>query len=308
MSELFDINRGQLQKIFDSHQQNKELGFNDILKFCSSARIFPDLLTSQSIRKIVIYSSGVPIGTESSAKLNYLQFEKLLKLIAQQCFKSRKGGNDEYQLFFSHIKNSCHIRYRVDFETIAPVKKTSKSLIEKKIPKLNFEHFVGDQDSKSNAAALFRPSTTRNSKSSLFMFGDSPSKLSLLSEKLKKFHEASSPKVRNSSLSKKVPADKTFGRSLTRPSPKPPLTDRMRKNNGSSFVYSESPSPVPLKQVKDIFSKFKMQCEKTFQVKKPTKILFTDIQRMMEIREKRKMRMAQVRLSFNLWKCLTKLM
>lgn len=309
MSELFDYNRTQLQKIFDFHQQDRELGFNDVLKFCSSARVFPDLLTSQSIRKLFIHAAGAQLSSESSAKLMYPQFEKLLKIIAQQCFKSRKGAADEYQMLFQHIKNSCHIRYRVDLETILPIKKTSRSLIEKKIPKLNFEQFVAEQDSgiKTKHGIMFRPSTTRNSNISLFKFADSPSKNSLIGEKVKRMQELVSPRGRNQSLLK-IAETREMQRSLTRPSPKPPLTDRSIKkvqSRTSSIVSSPSVSPKPTQKMRELLKKFKDDTQGILGPKKTLRIMHTTIDQMLNIREKRIMRFTQLKLSFKLWQSLT---
>ncbi|OMJ76302.1 hypothetical protein SteCoe_24359 [Stentor coeruleus] len=108
MSNLFDINRVQFQKIFEVHQHKGTISYTDSLKICSSLKIFPDLLTSQEIRKIFVALSYSDNGTE---RMTFLQFESFLKILAKQAFKHHKSTSNDYGLLITHIKENSQKRY-----------------------------------------------------------------------------------------------------------------------------------------------------------------------------------------------------
>jgi hypothetical protein len=117
MSDLVDINRLQFQKIFEAHQQKGSLTYTDSLKICSSLKIFPDLLTSQEIRKTFLTLSSNENGVE---KLNFLQFESFMKILAKLAFKHCKNTSSDYGLLITHIKDYSQKRYGAVLEIQMP--------------------------------------------------------------------------------------------------------------------------------------------------------------------------------------------
>jgi hypothetical protein len=125
MSNLVDINRSQFQKIFDAHQQKDYLSYTDCLKICSSVKIFPDLLTSQEIRKIFLSLSHNENGVE---RMNFFQFESFVKIIAKQAFGHCKNTTNYYGLLITHIKDNSEKRYGTVFEVQIPKNQSSCKL------------------------------------------------------------------------------------------------------------------------------------------------------------------------------------
>ncbi|OMJ90234.1 hypothetical protein SteCoe_7435 [Stentor coeruleus] len=117
MSDLVDINRLQFQKIFDVHQQKGSIAYTDSLKICSSLKIFPDLLTSQEIRKTFLTLST---NESSVEKLNFLQFESFIKILAKLAFKQCKQTSNDYGLLITHIKEYSQKRYGAVLEIQMP--------------------------------------------------------------------------------------------------------------------------------------------------------------------------------------------
>ncbi|OMJ77736.1 hypothetical protein SteCoe_22605 [Stentor coeruleus] len=125
MSNLVDMNRGQFQKIFDAHQQKDSLSYTDCLKICSSVKIFPDLLTSQEIRKIFISLSYNENGVE---RMNFFQFESFMKIIAKQAFSHCKNTTNYYGLLITHIKDNSEKRYGTVFDIQVPKNQSSSKV------------------------------------------------------------------------------------------------------------------------------------------------------------------------------------
>ncbi|CAG9314265.1 unnamed protein product [Blepharisma stoltei] len=116
MDYLIDTNRGSLRSIFSKHStshDNPVITYNELFKFCTAVRIFPDLLSSFEIKRLVMKSSNSHGNSDKRIELSYLQFEKLLKSIANHCFTSGSDG-EKLKLLFAHIKNSCKLNYHVD--------------------------------------------------------------------------------------------------------------------------------------------------------------------------------------------------
>lgn len=113
MSNLVDINRLEFLKIFEAHQQKNILNYTDALKICTTLKIFPDLLSSQEIRKIFV----TLINNESGAeKMTFLQFESFIKIIAKQAFKGCKRRSDDCNSLLNYIRESSFLRYGTKLE------------------------------------------------------------------------------------------------------------------------------------------------------------------------------------------------
>lgn len=115
---LIDKNRSALRKIFQHHtaaSSSHLLPFSELIKFSSSVRIFPDLLSSFELKRIIARLTGKHAGQDSDLSITYLQFERLIKHIAGHCFHEPGG----LQLLISHIRNPCSLHYKVTLATDA---------------------------------------------------------------------------------------------------------------------------------------------------------------------------------------------
>lgn len=115
---LIDKNRPALRKIFQHHtaaSSSHLLPFSELIKFSSSVRIFPDLLSSFELKRIIARLTGKHAGQDSDLSITYLQFERLMKHIAGHCFHEPGG----LQLLISHIRNPCSLHYKVSLATDA---------------------------------------------------------------------------------------------------------------------------------------------------------------------------------------------
>ena len=116
MSDLFEINRANLKKIFESHQLKGLILFTDVLKICTATRIFPNLLNSKDLRALIIKVSCVASGEELNVKLGYKELEDFLRLAAETAFP-RKSNKEQYKLLLIHMRNPCYLRYNLLLET-----------------------------------------------------------------------------------------------------------------------------------------------------------------------------------------------
>lgn len=99
MSNFSNLDPLHIQKIFEVYQFKDFLSFTDSLRICASLKVFPDLLTSQDIRKIFV--SLVNAGSE---KMSYSQFEVFLKVISKQAFRHCKKKSEDCSRLISYIK------------------------------------------------------------------------------------------------------------------------------------------------------------------------------------------------------------
>lgn len=115
---LIDKNRPALRKIFQQHTSSSSshlLPFTELIKFASSVRIFPDLLSSFELKRIIARLTGKHAGQDADLAVTYLQFERLIKHIAAHCFHQADG----LQLLISHIRNPSSLHYKVALTTDA---------------------------------------------------------------------------------------------------------------------------------------------------------------------------------------------
>ena len=125
MSNLVDTNRLQFQKIFEAHQQKASLSYTDALKICSTLNLFPDLLSSQEIRKIFLTLSFSNNGSE---RMTFLQFESFLKIIAKQAFRHQKKNSNDYETLISYIKDKSFQRYGTNLDLATKGRSLTKTI------------------------------------------------------------------------------------------------------------------------------------------------------------------------------------
>lgn len=174
MSSLFDVNLTHLKRIFSCHEKEGQLKFTDLLKLCSSTRIFPDLLCAQDLHKILVDVTKDPETSSVSQYLNFALFEDFFKSVALKSFPNKTNLEQE-TLMFTHLKKTCSLRYSVDFETVLVEKKTLK-----RVPRLNIDSVKQLRNTpKSTRRTSVKPNSTKSFKSSSFLFKSSTNKQSI---------------------------------------------------------------------------------------------------------------------------------
>ena len=265
MSNLVDINRLEFKKIFEAHQHKNTLSFSDSLKICSSLKIFPDLLTSQEIKKIFVTLASA----ESGEKMTYLQFESFIKIIAKQVFpQGVKKRNDDCSRLISHIKENSSNKYGANLEI---TKKTSSNKPVKRM--------------KSSKASISTPKNAQ--KNSFFM--NKPLDQTF---KYKSPNKIAVPKI-NGISNLMSPSFKSLKSRID--SLKPALTER---RDGHTSACSTSPSPGKpglMTKISKIFNNFQVSMtnipKKNYKAQEKLKSLIKSPQNSLI-----------VRLSFNLWR------
>lgn len=292
MSNLFETNRASLKKLFGTHEKDGILKFTDLLKLCSSTRIFPDLLSSPDLHKVLVEVAQDPTTCSISQNLTYSQFEVFLHSVAAKAFPF-KPESEQDSLLFMHLKNSCSLKYSLDFE----VTNADKKLVTKKVPRLNIESSkLQRQTPKSSRRTNVKPSSTKNLKSSSFLFRTSPRKESTDKKRIAHACSILSPRIK-------------FEKSSSKPSPRPILTERNPKRLSkakSSFISSPLANSAlsKLNKIQEILGKFKQKSsierlEQSIRCKKFLNFL--------SLTEKRiKAQRLQIKLALKLWFIITK--
>ena len=233
---VFDYNQNKLKAIFDAHATDSLMNFTEVFKFCSSARIFPDLLTSQDLRSLIARCSNFN-SSDLSTKLSFSQFISFLKVASYKCFPERTS-QDSHKLLMTHMKNSCHIRYGVDLD---PNEKKNLR------PKLR----LNTTGVKTKTGINFKPVSARHSTSSRFQFSNS--KVSLINKKVQKLYAMVSPRVNQGNFSR-------FADSLSNidfSSPRPPVSERSREPLTSTSKLLSLERDHKVQKIKKLFKKFK---------------------------------------------------
>lgn len=289
MTSLFDVNKHSLRKLFNCYEKEGCLKFTDLLKLCSSTRIFPDLLSSNELHKILVDIAKDPETSTICQTITFAQFELFLKATALKAF-SDKGNSDQEKLFFTHLKHSAGNRYSIEFEVGAGSKK-----ITKKVPRLNIESAKQPTEiAKSTRRHFSNVNSTSNLKSTSFLFRNSPSKHSV--ERKTKGHCSSivTPRMVKEKESKKLKI-------------KPLLTERHVKNTTracTSLTVSSIKAPeTKIKKLSDVIQKFqKLSIETEIKhIKTQRFIKFLQI-----LHKKLSFLSIQQKLSFKIWRLITK--
>lgn len=175
--QLFEVNRGQFLKIFETHQFKGLISFTDILKICSSLKIFPDLIDSQDVQKI--FSS---VSSGNFYKITYLEFENFLKTLAVKIFGHGGDFNDSFEIFLAHIRIFALKAYGTEIRLLLN-KRRSLSKHLKSSKQLSLSNI-------KNKSAAKIPETTRNlnSKKNLLDLVN-PGIVKFKKKKLKKLKE-----------------------------------------------------------------------------------------------------------------------
>jgi hypothetical protein len=171
MTSLFDLNKLALKKLYHIHEKEGLLKFTDLLKLCSTTRVFPELLSSGDLHKILIEVAKDPETQTISQNLTFSQFEHFLRESAKKSFED-KSDSEQEKLLFNHLKSFCNLRYSVDFETSITEKRNIK-----KVPKLSIDPVkVTKEPPKTSRRSFTNLNSAGSLKSSSFLLKKNTSK------------------------------------------------------------------------------------------------------------------------------------
>ena len=280
--DLFEINRSNLKKIFESHQIRGTILFTDILKICTATRIFPNLLTSKDLRKLIIQVTAVASGDELSAKLTFEEMEEFLKEVAQHSYPARRGIFDQYRMLFLHMRNPCYLRYNIILDTEEKAKKKPE---------------ISKVSVKTTHGVYFRPSSEKS------LLSVSPYHSRIIERKMNAFNALVSPKANNTlGFSLRLQEDSSRD-SSAQPSPKIIYSDRAQENydllRSTLNRSKENISIIP--QIADTFNSFKERTQEIFKRDKK-RIGIKDLKILISTRQNEVEKQIKQRLCFNLWK------
>lgn len=173
---LFESNRSNFLKIFETHQFKGLISFTDVLKICSSLQIFPDLIDSQEIQKIF-----ASVSSGNFFKITFLEFESFIKSVAVKIFANAGDFADSFELFLAHIKSPAFKAYGTEVKALLGKRRSlSKALKSSKQLSLN---------SVKNKSAAKIPETTRNLSKKQFLDLVNPGISKFKKKKLRKIKE-----------------------------------------------------------------------------------------------------------------------
>lgn len=279
-SDLFDQNRNNLKRIFEAHQIRGSILFTDILKICTATRIFPNLLTSKDLRKLIIQVTNITSGDELSAKLSYEEMESFLRGVAEHSYPSRRGANEQYRMLFLHMRNPCYLRYNLILETDESSKAFKKNSENSKV------------SVKTTHGVLFKPFIDKSYLST------SPNRSKLYSGKSSNLNLLISPKVSNFGVSLKMPEDSSRD-SSAQPSPKVMLTERLLESSEILKASLNKSKDDLADRILETLQGFK---EKTQEIFKTNKCVPAAVSRIVKLRQKEVEKQGKIKLAFSLWK------
>lgn len=290
MSSLFDTNKISLKKLFNVHQKEGLLKFTDLLKLCSTTRIFPDLLSSTELHRILIDVAKDPDTQTISQNLTYPQFESFLKQSSSICYQN-KSEPDQEKLLFNHLKSSCNLRYSLDFDTSFTDKKPIK-----KIPKLNIEpsNYM-KTGSKSSRRSFTNLNSARSLKNSSIIPRNSPQKT------IEKPHKLHTSSIVTPSLIKQNSIPKTII--------KPLLTQRNQKIVSKTSTSLASPCAKlnlegKFEKLTQVFQRFKNR-DLDAEVCKVRSRRFVKILQI--VKRKVRLNLLMCKFSFGIWKVVSRI-
>lgn len=117
-SSLIEINRTALKDVFYKQlagKDSKTITFKDFFKFFCTLKVYPDLISSFDLKKILTSILKKKVSEERPAEITYSHFEKIFVAIADHCFPS----GESLKLLITHIKNMCYILYHCTLHTKA---------------------------------------------------------------------------------------------------------------------------------------------------------------------------------------------
>lgn len=136
------------------------LSISDFIKFCKRVRIYPDLLNSLELRKILLLVTG---RNNRKPTLTQEQFKELISTIADFCFASYNEPESRMKLLIDHISNPCILHYSID-----PSSAELKKLVKKESLPLDIEMIsITPLTSRTSTDKKRTPSTRKKPKDSL---------------------------------------------------------------------------------------------------------------------------------------------
>ncbi|CAG9316698.1 unnamed protein product [Blepharisma stoltei] len=109
---LIDVNRAKLKTIFQKHAgTDGKVSLVDFQKFCKNARLLNELIMQADIRNLFTRAANNQVL--SRAKINYEQFECIIKEIAISRFEKAGNSCDCVKMLFQHILHAVKNTYNI---------------------------------------------------------------------------------------------------------------------------------------------------------------------------------------------------
>jgi len=104
-----------LKKVFSSHltASPDKITFSEFQKFCKQTQIFPNFVSAIQVKKIVGSTQKQEEPVTSNYLISYIQFERCIKELSYQTFKSNISPFDKVQAFFRHLNVNCQAQYGI---------------------------------------------------------------------------------------------------------------------------------------------------------------------------------------------------
>ena len=154
------VHERSIENLYMIIAEGLALSISDFIKFCKRVRIYPDLLNSLELRKILLLVTG---RNNRKPTLTQEQFKQLISTIADFCFASYNEPESRTKLLIDHISNPCILHYSID-----PSSSELKKLVKKESLPLDIEMIsLTPLTSRTNTDKKRTPSTRKKPKESL---------------------------------------------------------------------------------------------------------------------------------------------
>lgn len=113
MEPLLEKNRPALRSLFQTHtcpNESHVLRAAEVLKLMGKLGVLPALSSANDVQRYMLQASGQ--HTNRDVRLTYIQFEKLLKVIAHFCFPLAPE-KDKFIHLLLFLRQPCEEHYRV---------------------------------------------------------------------------------------------------------------------------------------------------------------------------------------------------
>lgn len=113
MEPLLERNRPALRSLFQAHtcpNESHVLRAAEVLKLMGQLGVLPTLISANDAQRYMLQASGNP--TSRDVTLTYIQFEKLLKVIAHFCFPLAPE-KDKFVHLLLFLRQPCEEHYKV---------------------------------------------------------------------------------------------------------------------------------------------------------------------------------------------------
>jgi len=170
MPTTMETNRKQFRSIFNKHQPGKDgrLSYNELLKFCKTAHICPDLLPLSEVKRTCENILGVAFS--SKLTLGYMEFERFLYEVSSNAFGESIPMDTKARMLIIQAKPYVETEYGVVLNADRSLKKRSNTARQPTLRRLDTSNMKSSdmQIDLNISAALLALKTTPGKVESSF--------------------------------------------------------------------------------------------------------------------------------------------